>query len=184
MQGNHLETDSDIIEGCILGNPRMQKMLYDKYSPKMYSVCLRYAANEEDAKDILQDGFIKVFTNISKFKSLGSFEGWIRRIIVNTAIEQFRKKNKLYSLSDATTEDKIESDDAPIFNQLETKELLNLIKSLPSGYRSVFNLYAIEGYTHKEIAALMDISEGTSKSQYSRAKALLQDKIKNHNHQK
>ena len=94
------------------------------------------------------------------------------------------KKNKLYSLSDATTEDKIESDDAPIFNQLETKELLNLIKSLPSGYRSVFNLYAIEGYTHKEIAALMDISEGTSKSQYSRAKALLQNKIKNHNHQK
>ena len=95
MQGNHFDTDTDIIEGCILGNPRMQKMLYEKFAPKMFGVCLRYAGNEDDAKDILQDGFIKIFGNIDRFKGTGSFEGWIRRIIVNTAIEQFRKKNNL-----------------------------------------------------------------------------------------
>lgn len=183
MQGNHFDTDTDIIEGCILGNPRMQKMLYEKYAPKMYGVCLRYAGNEDDAKDILQDGFIKIFGNIDRFKGTGSFEGWIRRIIVNTAIEQFRKKNNLLVSTDAA-EEKIVDDQASIFNQLEAKELLEIIRTLPNGYRTVFNLYAVEGYTHKEISEIMKISEGTSKSQYARAKAWLQEKIKNNNHGK
>ncbi len=176
MEGNHFAPDHDIIEGCILGNPRMQKMLYEKYSPKMYGVCLRYAGNEEDAKDILQDGFIKIFKNIETFKSTGAFEGWIRRIIVNTAIEHFRKNHKVHELSDSA-EEKIEDNQPSLFNQLEAKELHKTIRLLPSGYRSVFNLYAVEGYTHKEIADMLHISEGTSKSQYSRAKIWLQEKI-------
>lgn len=176
MEGNHFAPDHDIIEGCILGNPRMQKMLYDKFSPKMYGVCLRYAGNEEDAKDILQDGFIKIFRNIDKYKAIGAFEGWIRRIIVNTAIEHFRKNNKVHELNESA-EERIEDNQPSLFNQLEAKELHQTIRSLPAGYRSVFNLYAVEGYTHKEIADMLHISEGTSKSQYARAKAWLQERI-------
>jgi len=177
MESNHFESESDIIEGCILGNPRMQRMLYEKFSPKMYALCIRYAGNTDDAQDILQDGFVKVFGNIAKFKGTGSFEGWIRRIIVNTAIEHFRKKNMLYAI-DEKTEIQLADENTNIFNQLEAKELLEIIKSMPAGYRTVFNLYAIEGYTHKEIATMMNLTEGTSKSQYARAKSWLQEKIK------
>ncbi len=181
MESNLFEADHDIIEGCILGNPRMQKALYVKYSPKMFGVCLRYAGNEDDAKDILQDGFIKIFNNISRFKAIGSFEGWIRRIIVNTAIEQFRKKNNLFSVNELTSE-KIEDGNADGLEKLEAKELLGLIQSLPIGYRTVFNLYAIEGFTHKEIGEILKINEGTSKSQYARAKTWLKDKLKESHH--
>jgi RNA polymerase sigma-70 factor (ECF subfamily) len=120
---------------------------------------------------------VKVFGNIAKFKGTGSFEGWIRRIIVNTAIEHFRKKNMLYAI-DEKTEIQLADENTNIFNQLEAKELLEIIKSMPAGYRTVFNLYAIEGYTHKEIATMMNLTEGTSKSQYARAKSWLQEKIK------
>ncbi len=174
---NHFESDNDIIEGCILGNPRLQKLLYEKHSPKMYALCLRYAGNSDDAQDILQDGFIKVFGNIDKFKGTGSFEGWIRRIMVNTAIEHFRKKN-ITQVIDEKTENQLADVQPNIFSQLEAKDLLEMIKKLPPGYRAVFNLFAIEGYTHKEIALMMNITEGTSKSQYARAKAWLQEEIK------
>jgi len=177
MESNHFESESDIIEGCILGNPRMQRMLYEKFSPKMYALCIRYAGNTDDAQDILQDGFVKVFGNIARFKGTGSFEGWIRRIIVNTAIEHFRKKNTLQVI-DEHTENQLADDHTNIFNLLEAKELLEIIKSMPAGYRTVFNLYAVEGYTHKEIAAMMNLTEGTSKSQYARAKNWLQERIK------
>jgi RNA polymerase sigma-70 factor (ECF subfamily) len=177
MESNHFESESDIIEGCILGNPRLQRMLYEKFSPKMYALCIRYAGNTDDAQDILQDGFVKVYSNIGKYKGTGSFEGWIRRIIVNTAIEHFRKKNMLYSI-DEKTEIQLADENTNIFNQLEAKELLEIIKSMPAGYRTVFNLYAVEGYTHKEIASMMNLTEGTSKSQYARAKSWLQEKIK------
>jgi len=177
MESNHFETESDIIEGCILGNPRMQRILYEKFSAKMYALCIRYADNVDDAQDILQDGFVKVFGNIGKFKGSGSFEGWIRRIMVNTAIEHFRKKNILQAI-DEKTENQLADEHSNIFNLLETKELLEIIKSMPAGYRTVFNLYAVEGYTHKEIAAMMNLNEGTSKSQYARAKSWLQEKIK------
>ena len=177
MESNHSETESDIIEGCILGNPRMQRLLYERFSGKMYALCIRYAGNTDDAQDILQDGFVKVFVNIGKYKGTGSFEGWIRKIIVNTAIEHFRKKNNLYAI-DEKTENKIADENTNIFNLVEAKELLEIIKSMPTGYRTVFNLYAVEGYTHKEIALMMNINEGTSKSQYARAKSWLQEKIK------
>ena len=143
----------------------------------MYALCIRYAGNTDDAQDILQDGFVKVYSNIGKYKGTGSFEGWIRRIIVNTAIEHFRKKNMLYSI-DEKTEIQLADENTNIFNQLEAKELLEIIKSMPAGYRTVFNLYAVEGYTHKEIASMMNLTEGTSKSQYARAKSWLQEKIK------
>jgi RNA polymerase sigma factor (sigma-70 family) len=177
MESNHFESESDIIEGCILGNPRMQRMLYEKFSPKMYALCIRYAGNTDDAQDILQDGFVKVYSNIGKYKGTGSFEGWIRRIIVNTAIEHFRKKNMLYAI-DEKTEIQLADENSNVFNQLEAKELLEIIKSMPAGYRTVFNLYAVEGYTHKEIATMMNLTEGTSKSQYARAKSWLQERIK------
>jgi RNA polymerase sigma-70 factor (ECF subfamily) len=161
----------------------MQKKLYDKYAPKMYGICLRYAANTEDAKDILQDGFVKVFINLSKFKAAGSFEGWMRRIFVNTAIEHYRRKNQLYAISE-NQEENIPNKDISALDELAAEDIIRLISELPNGYRTVFNLFAVEGYSHKEIATMMNISEGTSKSQYARAKAWLQEKIGNRNQDK
>jgi RNA polymerase sigma-70 factor (ECF subfamily) len=183
MQSNHLPNEHDLIEGCLLGNPVMQKKLYDKYAPKMYGICLRYAANTEDAKDILQDGFVKVFINLSKFKAAGSFEGWMRRIFVNTAIEHYRRKNQLYAISE-NQEENIPNKDISALDELAAEDIIRLISELPNGYRTVFNLFAVEGYSHKEIATMMNISEGTSKSQYARAKAWLQEKIGNRNQDK
>lgn len=180
MPSNHLPNDHDLIEGCLLGNPVMQKNLYDKYAPKMYGICLRYAANTEDAKDILQDGFVKVYINLSKFKAAGSFEGWMRRIFVNTAIEHYRRKNQLYAISE-NQEENIPNQDISALDALAAEDIIKLISELPNGYRTVFNLFAVEGYSHKEIATMMNITEGTSKSQYARAKAWLQEKIGNRN---
>ena len=183
MPSNHLPNDHDLIEGCLLGNPVMQKKLYDKYAPKMYGICLRYAANPEDAKDILQDGFVKVYINLSKFKAAGSFEGWMRRIFVNTAIEHYRRKNQLYAISE-NQEENIPNQDISALDELAAEDIIRLISELPNGYRTVFNLFAVEGYSHKEIATMMNITEGTSKSQYARAKAWLQEKIGNRNQDK
>lgn len=183
MPSNHLPNDHDLIEGCLLGNPSMQKKLYDKYAPKMYGICLRYAANAEDAKDILQDGFVKVFVNLSKFKAAGSFEGWMRRIFVNTAIEHYRRKSQLYAISE-NQEENIPNQDISALDELAAEDIIKLISELPNGYRTVFNLFAVEGYSHKEIATMMNISEGTSKSQYARAKAWLKEKIGNRNQDK
>ena len=183
MPSNHLPNDHDLIEGCLLGNPVMQKNLYDKYAPKMYGICLRYAANTEDAKEILQDGFVKVFINLSKFKAAGSFEGWMRRIFVNTAIEHYRRKNQLYAISE-NQEENIPNQDISPLDELAAEDIIRLISELPNGYRTVFNLFAVEGYSHKEIATMMNITEGTSKSQYARAKAWLQEKIGNRNQDK
>ena len=183
MPSNHLPNEHDLIEGCLLGNPIMQKKLYDQYAPKMFGICLRYAANSEDAKDILQDGFVKVFVNLGKFKGIGSFEGWMRRIFVNTAIEHYRKKNQLYAISE-NQEENIPNHEVSALDALEADDIIRLISELPNGYRTVFNLFAVEGYSHKEIATMMNISEGTSKSQYARAKAWLQEKIGNRNQEK
>jgi RNA polymerase sigma-70 factor (ECF subfamily) len=183
MQSNHLPNEHDLIEGCLLGNPIMQKKLYDKFAAKMYGICLRYAANSEDAKDILQDGFVKVFTNLIKFKAAGSFEGWMRRIFVNTAIENYRRKNQLYAITE-NQEERIPNQEVSALDTLEADDIVRLISELPNGYRTVFNLFAVEGYSHKEIATMMNISEGTSKSQYARAKAWLQEKIGSRNQDK
>ena len=149
----------------------------------MFGICMRYAANSEDAKDILQDAFVKVFVNLGKFKGTGSLEGWMRRIFVNTAIRHYRKKNQLYAISEKQ-EENISNHEVSALDALEADDIIRLISELPNGYRTVFNLFAVEGYSHREIATMMNISEGTSKSQYARAKAWLQEKIGNRNQEK
>ena len=156
---------------------KMQQALYDKFSGKMYAVCLRYTKDEDDAQDVLQDGFIKVFKNLAKFRSEGSFEGWVRRIFVNTAIEHYRRSVNMKPVTEKE-ERSLEDNDLSALDNLHEKEIIKLINKLSPGYRTVFNLFVIEGYGHKEIAEMMRISEGTSKSQLARAKAVLQKMIK------
>ena len=173
---NHIFSDSDLIEGCIRGDRKMQHELYNRFASKMYGVCLRYAGNAEEAEDILQEGFIKVFNKIGSFRSEGSFEGWIRRIFVNTAIEHFRKKIYLQPITDYE-EDTVEGKYLSVLDSLAEKDIIQLVQQLSPGYRTVFNMYVVEGYTHKQIAEALNISEGTSKSQLSRAKLILQDMV-------
>ena len=154
----------------------MQHELYKRFAPKMYGVCLRYASNSEEAEDILQEGFIKVFNKIGSFRKEGSFEGWIRRIFVNTAIEQFRKKVYLQPITEMD-EDTLEGKYLSVLDRLSEKDIIQLVQQLSPGYRTVFNMYVVEGYTHKQIAEMLGISEGTSKSQLSRAKMILQDLV-------
>lgn len=155
----------------------MQEALYQRFAPKMYGVCLRYAGNAEEAEDIVQEGFIKVFRKMDSFRSEGSFEGWIRRIFVNTAIEHFRRKNYLQPVTEKE-ENSMEGKYLSVLDSLAEKEIIALIQQLSPGYRAVFNMYVIEGYTHREIADALGISEGTSKSQLSRAKSVLQEKVR------
>lgn len=169
--------ESDLITGCIDGNRRMQEELYRRFSPRMYAVCLRYAGNAEEAEDILQEGFIKVFKKMGSFRSEGSFEGWVRRIFVNTAIEHFRRKRYLMPVTEKE-ENTIEGKYISVLDELAEKDILALVQELSPGYRTVFNMYVVEGYTHKEIADMLGISEGTSKSQLSRAKVILQDLVR------
>jgi RNA polymerase sigma-70 factor (ECF subfamily) len=143
----------------------------------MYGVCLRYASNAEEAEDILQEGFIKVFNKIGSFRREGSFEGWVRRIFVNTAIEQFRKKIYLQPISDVE-EDTIDGKYLSVLDKLSEKDIIQLVQQLSPGYRTVFNMYVVEGYSHREISEILGISEGTSKSQLSRAKNILQELVK------
>ena len=174
---NQMSSESDLIEGCIQGNRKMQYELYERFSSKMYGVCLRYAANAEEAEDILQEGFIKVFNKIGSFRNEGSFEGWIRRIFVNTAIEHFRKKTYLQPITEYE-ESTVEGKYLSVLDNLAEKDIIRLVQQLSPGYRTVFNMYVVEGYTHKQIAEALGISEGTSKSQLSRAKLILQDLVK------
>jgi len=175
--GNHTLTENDLINGCLAADRRIQELLYQRFAPKMYAVCLRYAGNTDDAQDLLQEGFIKVFRNLEKFRKEGSFEGWIRRVFVNTAIEHYRRKTKLAVVSEKE-ELAIEDSSWNVLDQLAEKDIILLIQQLAPGYRSVFNMYVIEGYSHKEIGELLGISEGTSKSQLARAKGVLQKKVK------
>ena len=137
---------------------------------------MRYANNADDAQDLLQEGFIKVYRNLEKFRAEGSFEGWIRRVFVNTSIEHFRRKHTLYSITEKE-ENVIEDADITALDNLAEKDIINLIQELSPGYRTVFNMYVVEGYSHKEIGNILGISEGTSKSQLARAKAILQKKV-------
>jgi RNA polymerase sigma factor (sigma-70 family) len=175
-ESNNNIIDSDLISGCINGDRKMQEILYYRFSPKMYSVCLRYSNNTDDAQDLLQDGFIKVFKNLDKFRGEGSFEGWLRRIFVNTSIEQFRKKTKITTVTDKQ-ENYIEDKEWNAFESLAEKDIIKIVQELSPGYRQVFNMYIIEGFSHKEIGDILGISEGTSKSQLARARVILQKKI-------
>jgi len=173
-----LQEIKNIIIGCLKGNRRDQELLYRRHAARLYAVCLQYSGNDEEARDILQEGFIKIFENLMHYKHEGSFEGWMRRIMVNTALERFRNKYNLYRVDDI---DQIPEPDAEPDNEdysgLEAVDLLGIIRELPPKYRVVFNLYAIEGYSHKEISKMVNISEGTSKSNLSRARVILQRRV-------
>ncbi|MFZ9943597.1 MAG: RNA polymerase sigma factor [Bacteroidia bacterium] len=166
-------SEQELIEGCIRNHPATQERLFKTFSGKMLAICCRYASNRVEAEDMLQDGFIKVFSKIHLFRSQGSLEGWIKKIMVNTALDTLRKNKRLIT-NELDEERDVEDFSMRPGNQLEAKDLIVLIQTLPTGFRTVFNLYAVEGYTHKEIGELLGISENTSKSQYSRARAQLQ----------
>lgn len=169
-------TIESLVEGCRKGNRQAQERLYKVLAPKMLGVCMRYATSSFEAEDMLQTGFIKVFGSIGSYRSEGSFEGWVRRIIVNTAIESYRQRarsGQQVELSDV--HDGVQQTFA--MDNLECEDLLKFIQALPDGYRMVFNMYAIEGFSHKEIAAALQISESASKSQLSRARTWLKQRI-------
>ncbi len=176
--------EKQLIQACIDENKAAQKRLYELYASKMYFVCLRYARHELEAQDMLQDGFIKVFDNLSQFKSNGSFEGWIRRIMVNTSLNYCRKSSfKQENIGIEDYQDKVV--DSKAVSRLSEMELLALIQKLPDGYRVVFNLYVIEGYSHKEIGEMLKITESTSRSQLAKSrkwmqKLLTEQKISKH----
>ena len=162
-----------IIHGSLRGDRISQKQLFDRFSGKMLAVCMRYARHTMEAEDLLQDGFIKVFLHLGKYKFAGELGGWIRRIMVTTALN-YLKKNKRYRQEMVFAEMPLHpvSDESPSV-QLDARQLSDLIRQLPTGFQTIFNLYAIEGYTHVEIGEMLGISDGTSKSQYARARYLL-----------
>ena len=168
--------EAQLVKALRKQDPKAQRQVYEKYSPRMLGLCFRYIGDEMIAEDVMIEGFLRVFNKIDQFGEEGSFEGWIRRIMVNEALGQIRKQKRIPE--DAMSD---EAENIPDFayadQNLNTEELLSLIAELPAGYRTVFNLYAIEGYAHSEIAELMGISESTSKSQLHRARALLQKMV-------
>lgn len=168
-------TEEAIITGCLQFDPISQRALYDRYSPKMLSVCYRFAHNRQDAEDMLQEGFIKVFTQIGSFERKGAFEGWIRRIVVHTCINILKKEKKFsesVELSHADHYIQVREDAIPAI--MQAKQVVECIRLLPLGYKTVLNLFAIEGYSHKEIAEMLDIGESTSRSQFTRARTMLE----------
>ena len=169
-------SEKDLIKACKKQNAKAQRMLYDKYSPSMLGLCRRYVRGEQESEDIMINGFMKVFSKIGSYEGKGSFEGWMKRIMINEALGYLRKNRSMYLETDI---DKIEKEPnlEKLESELETKDLFKMISELPSGYRTIFNLYAIEGYSHKEIGELLGINENTSKSQLSRARKHLQRKL-------
>jgi len=168
-------TEEAILKGCLQNDPAAQKELYNRYSPKMLSVCYRFAHNREDAEDMLQEGFIKIFSQMHTFGNRGAFEGWIRRIIVHTCINILKKNKKFNESVDIihATGAVVREESVPSI--VQAKQIVECIRMLPIGYRTVLNLYAIEGYSHREIGTMLDIEESTSRSQYTRAKAMLEE---------
>lgn len=171
-----MEDLRQLITDCAAGKTGAQARLYQLFAPKMYGVCLRYSKDQTEAEDNLQDGFIKVFEKIGTFRHEGSFEGWVRRIMVNVSLEKYRKQHLLHPVDDMTKFDVPDFKDE-ILAEIATQDLLKLIQELPPRYRMVFNLYVLEGMNHKEIAGEMKITEGTSKSNLARARMILQKKV-------
>ncbi|MDR2811099.1 MAG: sigma-70 family RNA polymerase sigma factor [Tannerellaceae bacterium] len=170
--------EQQLIESCKKGSRLAQKELYDMYSRKMMGVCLRYVNDRETAKDILQDGFVKIFTAMDTYTGVGSFEGWMRKIFVNCALEYLRKSDVLRGAVELGKTTEMLAPDYSVIAEMSARELMGIVQELPSGFRTVFNLFAIEGFSHKEISEMLGITESTSRSQYTRAKQLLQRKIK------
>ena len=169
-------TEDKLIKNCRKNDGKAQEEVYNKYASKMLGACLRYIKDADEAESVMIGGFVKVFNKIDQFKNQGSFEGWIRRIMVNESLTFIRKNKSMYLEVDIESADK-EPDYDSLGDKLEADDLLLMIQNLPTGYRTVFNLYAIEGYSHKEIAEKLNISENTSKSQLSRARSLLQKQL-------
>ena len=167
--------DETLIKACVSGNEKAQFQLFEQFAPKMMAVCLRYAENREMAEDVLQDSFVKVFKNLKKFTNEGSLDGWIRRIMVNTSLDAILKNKKRKFDSQIESVSYLAPQNDFIEESLMAEDLMLIINQMPEGYKLVFNLYAIEGYSHKEIAETLGISENTSKSQYSRARAYLRE---------
>ena len=173
MFGNTREEELGLLRGCLENDRRSLKQLYQIYFKTMFQICLSYSGDKEEAKDILQEAFIKVFTNIKDFNSKNSLEGWIRRVVTNTAIDYFRKRKRLVFLDEIPDEPDEEERGSFTLQNLTNDIILRYVKQLPDGARVVFNLFAVEGLPHKEIAEKLNITEGTSKSQYKRARNLL-----------
>ena len=170
-------TEDELIKACLQNNQRAQKVLFDTHSPRLMGVCLRYASDRDEAQDMLQDGFIKIFQKLDTYTGEGAFGGWIHKLIVNTCLDHIRRTKKLGFAVEIDKEDASWSEAEDALSQMRTKELLELIQKLPEGYRIVFNMFAIEGYGHREISEMLDIAENTSKSQYRKAKIWLQNAI-------
>ena len=173
--------EETILQGCIEGKRNEQYQLYRKFASTMLGVCLRYSQNREEAEDILQEGFLKVFQNIASFRKEGSLEGWIKRIMINHALNRFRKNRKIpfyEDIKEINETEIIDTNEEPAINEpFPTEILLSMIQSLPQGYRVVFNMYVFEDFSHKEIAETLKISENTSKTQLMKARRLLRKKI-------
>jgi RNA polymerase sigma factor (sigma-70 family) len=168
-------TEEAILQGCFKNQAAAQRELYNRYSPKMLAVCYRFAHNREDAEDMLQEGFIKIFSQIHTFQSKGAFEGWVRRIIVHTCINSLKKNKRFNENVDIIHANSIHIREESVPSIVQAKQVVECIRILPIGYRTVLNLYAIEGYSHKEISVMLDIEESTSRSQYTRARQMLED---------
>lgn len=170
-------TEKELISACKKGDAAAQQLLYRRYSPMLFGLCLRYASTKEEAEDFLQEGFIKIYTNLYKYRPIGSFKGWMTRLVINIALEQLRKKKRKASHTSLEYAANIVSDRINVFDEFGQQAVLKMVQQLPDGYRAVFNMYVIEGYSHAEIAEMLGVSESTSKSQLSRAKSFLRKLI-------
>lgn len=164
-----------ILQGCLDNLSNAQEELYNRFSPRMLGVCYRYARNKEDAEDMLQEGFIKVYSQIHQYRGMGALEGWIRKIMVHTCINVIKKNKKFSDSVDLVHASSVHVNENSIPSIMQAKQVVECIRLLPIGYRTVLNLYAIEGFSHKEIASILEIEESTSRSQYTRARALLEE---------
>ncbi|MBU3926171.1 MAG: sigma-70 family RNA polymerase sigma factor [Bacteroidetes bacterium] len=168
-----------LIDGCKAGNSKARKELYHRYNRKFLGTCLRYARDKAEAEDMMLEGFMQIFSKIETYSHAGSFEGWMKKVMVYTAIDFYRKNKKELHHDNIDDHLEVGSDDTNALNQLSAKEIIDLIQTLPQGYRIVFNLFAIEGYSHQEIAERLDITESTSKSQVRKARIWLMKKLRN-----
>jgi len=172
-------TEHELIKGCVKNNATCQRMLFEQYAGIMMTICLRYSGDHTDAEDMLQEGFIRVFRYINQYKFEGSFEGWLKRIIVNAALRILQKKVIHFSEVNEELQD-LQQADADILSNLSEREILKLISNLPTGYKVIFNMYVLEGYSHGEIAEMLKINTGTSRSQLAKARRKLQEQIRSH----
>lgn len=172
-----MNIEKELIEGCKKGNRQSFESLYKQYAGRLLSIAMRYSFTTFEAEDILQESFIKIFNSINSYEYKGSFEGWLKKIVVTTAINHYNKDKTKQSQTDLYYNEEDSEDVVDVISKMSTDELLDIIQTLPDGYRMVFNMYVIEGYTHKEIGELLSISEGTSKSQLAKGRVLLKSKL-------